>query len=332
MTAFVLVPREALEEAGRAILGLPLGDHPVSGPEWDAVALGFEIIKAALVAAPAMPTDPDWFSQVPAGCKIGEKELTLGHMAELLRNSGATVSVATAPTDAPGELVTDAMVEAALNAAPFETAEVRTFFLEELDPGEPEIIMRAALEAALSSLPRLEPAEAGDEPTKFEAWWNGDGAKWKHAEIDGYSMRKVLAWEGWLASAHIRTAPPATIARNAEVEDALADIARQHTSAEIAELDDDTDADWAVGYDACIARARGALRPEITSEHIAEAEKPGGPLRGSIRVDESTASAMERAQTLRERSWVLAAAAERLEQEAHDRALERGEHTGADGI
>lgn len=62
------------------------------------------------------------------------------------------------------------------------------------------------------------------------------------------------------------------------------------------------------------------------------AGQAGGPKKGSIRDDESTASAMERAQHLRERGWLLEAAAERLEQEAHDRAEQHGEHTGTDGI
>ncbi len=53
---------------------------------------------------------------------------------------------------------------------------------------------------------------------------------------------------------------------------------------------------------------------------------------GPIRDHESTDEAMWRATVLKDTGYHFLAASERLEQEAYDRAAERGEHTGTDGI
>lgn len=92
--------------------------------------------------------------------------------------------------DAAGVLVTDEMVDAALNA---QQGSWTTRQLLSTDDDEHRDIMRRALTAALAALQPVgqEPVVTGDERAQFKSWW--DSAR----PLEGGKLAYEIAWSAW---------------------------------------------------------------------------------------------------------------------------------------
>lgn len=92
--------------------------------------------------------------------------------------------------DAAGVLVTDEMVDAALNA---QHGSWTTRQLLRTDDDEHRDIMRRALTAALAARQPVgqEPVVTGDERAQFKSWW--DSAR----PLEGGKLAYEIAWSAW---------------------------------------------------------------------------------------------------------------------------------------
>lgn len=92
--------------------------------------------------------------------------------------------------DAAGVLVTDEMVDAALNA---QQGSWTTRQLLSTDDDEHRDIMRRALTAALAARQPVgqEPVVTGDERAQFKSWW--DSAR----PLEGGKLAYEIAWYAW---------------------------------------------------------------------------------------------------------------------------------------